>query len=189
VGFRQVFGPRQVGDGAADLEDAVVGTGGEPQPGDGVTEEPLDRLRERAVPTEIARGHVGVGVETRPLPEALALADSGQLHPLPDRDARLRRVGSDEVTVIYRRDLEVDVDAVEQRTRDAGPVALDVDVGAAAGVDGVAEVPAGTSPRCPFAMPALKAHVPYPVRTRKFLQQLEITFASDGSIWASSSAR
>ena len=54
--------------------------------------------------------------------------------------------------VLHGRHLEVDVDAIEQGPRDAGEVARDAEGPADAIVLRIAEIAAGTSPRCLFAV-------------------------------------
>src|SRR2546422_711401 len=77
-------------------------------------------------------------------------------HPLPSKlrhsIASLPRAVVRERAVLHRGHLEVDVDAVEQGSRDAGEVALDAEGPADAIVPRIAEIAAGTSPRCLFAM-------------------------------------
>ena len=81
-----------------------------------------------------------------------ALRHARPVHPLPDRFARLPRSMVGERPVLHGRHLEMDVDAVEQGSRDAGEVALDPKGPADAIVLRIAEVAAGTSPRCLFAL-------------------------------------
>ena len=140
---REFVGAGQVGDGASDLENAVVGAGGETQAADGLPEQPFDRLSDGTVAPQVARGHVGVGVQATAVAEALPLTDPGPLHSQSHGGAGFLGVRAHQVVVGHRRHLEVDVDPVQQGTGDAGAVALDVHVGTPAGVDAVAEVAAG----------------------------------------------
>src|SRR4029077_19694620 len=53
----------QVRDGAGDLEHPVVGAGGEAQTGDGSLEQRIGAVGNPAVGAQVARRHVGVGVD------------------------------------------------------------------------------------------------------------------------------
>jgi hypothetical protein len=85
-------------------------------------------------------------VEPRPLNLARALDAT------PDDSARLAGLLTDEITVGDRGDLQVNVDPIQERTGDPRAVALDGQRPAAAGVQRIAEIAAGTPPRCLSAM-------------------------------------
>lgn len=61
VGDGEVLGGFEVGDGAGDFEDAVVGAGGESLLEHGAFEEFFGVGRELAVSANLAGGHLGVG--------------------------------------------------------------------------------------------------------------------------------
>src|SRR5881397_368904 len=94
---------------------------------------------------------------TRPVaprsPQAdLPLHRPRPVHPLPHGLTGLAAPLVRKRAVLHGRHLEMDVDAVEQRSRDACEVALDAERSADAVVLRIAEIAAGTSPRCLFAM-------------------------------------
>ena len=85
-GFRHVVGgdiarARQVGDGAGDLQNAVVGPGAQVQVGHGGLEQPLRRVVQHTVLVDVLRAHVRVAVDgvralgfSRSVPAASATA-------------------------------------------------------------------------------------------------------------------
>ncbi len=63
VGDGEVLGAFEIGDGAGDFEDAIVGAGGEALLLHGALEQPLGVGAELAVGANLARGHLRVGVD------------------------------------------------------------------------------------------------------------------------------
>jgi len=84
---------------------------------------------------------VGVAVDFGPL-EPLPLDITGPFHPLPSRRGAFPFAPVRQLAVFHRRDLDVDVDPVQQRPGDAGAVALDHYGGAGALVLGITAVAA-----------------------------------------------
>src|SRR2546430_2350707 len=134
----------QVRDRPRDLENPVVRPRREREPGDRGTEQRVGALRHAAERPDVACRHVRVRIDPGPAGESLPLHHTRAIHPLPHRRARLAPALIRERAVLHRRHLEVDVDPVEQRTRDAGEIALDAERPADAIVLGIAEVAAGT---------------------------------------------
>jgi len=100
---------------------------------------------------ELAVRHGGVHGEAVAR-EAKALALAGGDDARADRGGGLAGGVGPERAVGDGRDLDVQVDAVEERPRDPRPVLEELVRRAAAGVVGVAQVAAHASPRCLFAM-------------------------------------
>jgi hypothetical protein len=82
----------------------------------------------------------------------LARADDALSHPR--RAFALRRGVPRQLLEPHHRHVDVDVDAVEQRPRNAPDVALNLQRRAAALARRVVEIPARASPRCHFAISA-----------------------------------
>lgn len=133
----------QVGDGARELEDAVVGPRREPQPLDRQLHEPLSFRVGLAVARDERDPHVSVGVNAGDSGEARALHSPGGFDSLADLNRRFSLRFFCEFFPGKSRHLDVDVDAVEERTRDARAVALDQLGGAGARFRGVSQVAAG----------------------------------------------
>src|SRR5450432_2294065 len=138
-----VVGGVEVGYGAGDLENAVVGAGGEAQAGDGVFEELFAVGVDGAEFADHFGHHLGVGIGGLFGAITGGLAVAGGDDPGADRVGVFGRGWGAEFFVFYGRDFDVDVDAVEERAGDFGDVALDHGRGAVALAGGVAEVAAG----------------------------------------------
>ena len=134
-------GAGEVGDGAGDLEDAVVGARGKRKPFHRLLQQVAEGRIERAVFAEVGLRHAGIAGNLR-AGKARVLAVAGGL----DAGAQ----GGRGFTGFFRTQfgqreggcLDMQVDAVEQRAADACAVTLDLHGRAAAGVPGVAEVAA-----------------------------------------------
>lgn len=142
VGRGDDFGPGEVGDGAGDLEDAIVGAGGKVELLHGLLQEVAERVVDGAVLARLPVTHAGVAGGGR-TSEAGDLAVAGQAHAFADGGGGFALGGGAEFVDGEGGSLDVEVDAVEERTADAGAVALDLRRRAAALVAGVAEVAAG----------------------------------------------
>ena len=125
VGGLNFFRAGKVGDGAADLEDAAVGAGAQAQFVDGGFEKFFAAAVDQAVALEIARAHLGIGMNVSFL-EALKLDGAGGVDALTNSNGGLAGVLAGELLVAQRRHLDLDVDTVEQGARDLGAVALDL---------------------------------------------------------------
>ena len=136
-GFGKVLGGDgggfiEVGDGAGNFEDAVVGAGGEAHASDGHFEGALAGIVESADFADVAGGHAGV-VES-----AGALYGAG----LFDAGANLgRRLGGGIAAQFLEGDgwdFDVDIDAVQEGAADLAEIVLDLARGAAALAGGIA---------------------------------------------------
>ena len=94
--------------------------------------------------TDVARRHVGVGVDPRPIGEPLALHHPRPVDPFPHRVTRLPTAFARQRLVFHGRDFEMDVNPIEQRPRNAREIALHHHRAARAGVVRIAEPAAGT---------------------------------------------
>jgi hypothetical protein len=130
-GFGEVLGSDgggliEVGDGAGDFEDAVVGAGGEAHAADGHFEGALAGIVESADFADVAGGHAGV-VES-----AGALYGAG----LFDAGANLgRRLGGGIAAQFLEGDgwdFDVDIDAIQEGAADLAEIMLNLARGAAA---------------------------------------------------------
>lgn len=140
MGF-DTFGLLEIGDGAGDADDFIVGSGGESQFGDcGAHALGLDGT-EGAVLPQFATAHLGVG-QGLGVGEALALEFPGGGDLLADLGAAgpWRPVG--EFFEGDGGDFDVDIDTIEERAADSGHVAFDLRWGAIAATARVGAVAA-----------------------------------------------
>jgi DNA-binding transcriptional regulator YiaG len=133
----------EIGDGASDFEDPVMGPGRQPQPLDRGLEEPLPIRADRAGSPELLGAHLGVAEGPSP-PEPVMLESPGPLHPLPYRLGALPLRFRRKLPIAQRRDIDVQVDPVEEGPRDPGPVSLDLWRGTGAVALRVGEIATGT---------------------------------------------
>lgn len=130
---------RQVGEGAGHLDQPVRGTQGQPEALAGLLQPMLVVGRQRTVLVQPGQVEEGVGAAlASQLPTAgpaYFLGGGGAVQPVSDRRAE---VGG------FAGDRQVQVDAVQQRAGEPGPVALDLLRRAAAAVGLVAQVAAAT---------------------------------------------
>src|SRR5579885_70092 len=135
------FGAIEVGDRAGDLENAVVGAGGEAEAGHGTLKQALAVRRDVAVFPDLARAHLRVAVNLFSF-EALQLA----LARLDDARADFRRTFSartlPQFAVLHGGHVDVDIDAVEQRPGNFRDVALNHRRGTGALARRIVEEPA-----------------------------------------------
>src|SRR5204863_5373652 len=101
---------REIGDGARDLENAVIRAGRQGQPRDRRAQQRVRTVRHAAERPDVARRHVRVGVYAGARGEALALHRPGPAHALPHGLAYLTPALVRERAVLHRWDLEVEVD-------------------------------------------------------------------------------
>ena len=133
----------EVGDRPCHLQDPAEGPRAHPQRVHHPLHELVPRLIDPTEQLQLPGAHLGVAVDVEPL-EALLLNLPRDLHPLSDRRAGLAALDRLEVAVADRRDLDVKVDAVEQRPRQPCLVAFDLPGGAGALAHRVARVAART---------------------------------------------
>src|SRR2546423_14865120 len=93
---------------------------------------------------DVPCGHVRVGVDPRAGREPVPLHRASPVHALTHGFARLTPALIGERAVLDGRDLEVDVDAVEQRTGHAREVALHAERAADTVMLRISEIAAGT---------------------------------------------
>lgn len=171
VGRGDLFFSRQIRDGAGELEHPVVGPGREPQPLDGELHEPLPFRVASAKTIDQVRTHVSVRVDARKTLEARALPGAGGLDPLADGGGAFSFWLLGELPPGEAGDLNVDVNAVQQRPRKPRAVALDE-----LGVQEQAlPLPPGGRrriPALPFCRVALSSPKPKPPEYPKALETL-----------------
>lgn len=141
------FGGGEVGDGAGNLEDAVVGAGGEGEFFHGLLEKVAEGGIDRAVLADLGVGHAGVDGRLRAF-EAGVLACVGCLDAGAHRGGGLAWNLGAQFLEGQRRRLDMQVDAVQERTADPRAVALDLGGAAAAFVLRVSQISAGAWLRC-----------------------------------------
>jgi hypothetical protein len=156
VGDGDGGGGFEVGDGAGDLEDAVVGAGAEALLLHGALEEALGVGGQLAEGADLLGGHLGVSKDGSTWGAGRAFGADGGFEEAAcwiSRAARTRARISVEPSelapprsslVLHGGDFDVDVDAVEQRAADLGDVTLDHRRGAHAFAGLVIEVAAGS---------------------------------------------
>ena len=128
----------EVGEGAGDFEDSIVGPGGEVHLVHGVFEQVAAVVVEGGVGFHDAGRHGGVAADVRFAGKAGGLHGAGGLDGGADGFGRFALVGAIEVAEVDGRDF----DAVEERAGEALAVRAELVRGAAALAFGVAEVPA-----------------------------------------------
>ena len=134
--------PVQVRDGPADLQDAVVGARGEPQPVERLFQQRVPRVAQAAEFVQAVRRDPGVAGDPGAA-EALVLERAGRVDPRADRRGALRRFAGIELFEFDGRDLDVQVQPVQQRAGDPGEVAGDRLRRAGAAPRGMPEIAAG----------------------------------------------
>ena len=131
-GFGEVFGGDgrgggKVGDGAGDLEDAVVAAGGEALAGHRPFEQGFAGGIERAELADLAGRHCGIG-EDALAPKAFELSAAGFDNAFADVGGWLGGAvrAAAELGEFYGRHVDVDIDAVHQRAGDLADITLDL---------------------------------------------------------------
>ena len=147
-GLADVFRPDslralQVGDGAGDLQDAVVRPGAEAQLVDGGLQQLPARVVHLAKLPDILALHVSIGEHLPVLAEPRQLLFPGGLHPFPDPDGGLPLPVAGQFGELHGRHLDMDVDPVQQRSAHLAHVFLDLGHRAGAGIGGVGGIAAG----------------------------------------------
>ena len=147
-GFQDVVGADggalgEVGEGAGDFEDAVVGAGGEVHVVHGVLKVGAAFGVELAMGFHLPGVHGAVDVDAGVFGEALGLDGAGLFDAGADGGGRFALFGGGEGFVVDEGDFDMEVDAVEEGTADALAVFLDEGRAAAAFAFGVAIVAAG----------------------------------------------
>ena len=141
MGGGDAFGTGEVGDGAGDLEDAVIGAGREVELLHCLLQQIAEGGVERTMVADQGMRHPGVGGDFR-VREANLLAFAGGLHPGAHDRGELALLLGAQIAHRYRGGLNVQIDPVEQRTAHPRPVTLDLRGRAAAFVFRIAEIAA-----------------------------------------------
>jgi hypothetical protein len=76
------------------------------------------------MPPQIPRAHVGIGVDPSLTLETAALDRACGFNPSPDRRAVFIAVLVGQIVVCHGRDLQMDIDPVEQGSGNPGAIAL-----------------------------------------------------------------
>ncbi len=129
-GFGDVFagdvrGAGEVGDGARDLEDPVVGPRAEVHVGHGEFEKFKSRFVDGAMGLEFAAAHAGIALDLGTAGEAVVLPSSCGDDALADLAGGFTSPVAADLAELHQGHLDVEVDAVEKRTGDAAQVILD----------------------------------------------------------------
>lgn len=117
-----LFAAGEVGDGSRDLEDAVVGAGGEVHLFHRVLQITRAGRVERAVLTHEFGGHGGIGGDAFVFVETLRLHCACGRDPLADGSGLFAELGGGEFFEIHQWHFHMDVDAIEKRTGNFLPV-------------------------------------------------------------------
>ena len=133
----------KVGDGARDLEDTVIGAGAHPHRVKGAAQKLLCLFGGRAVSSKTSGRNAGIAGDGGAR-KALMLNLSGSFDPCADLCGAFLMAFSGEGGKLERRYLDMEVNAVQKRTGDAGDVFLYCMRRAGAGDFGVSPIAAGT---------------------------------------------
>jgi len=140
-GFSHVFGQDlidcfEIGNRARDPQDPVVGASRKPEARNCVLHQLFAFPVQFAKAADRARGHLGVAEDAEGL-QAAELMRPRPENPVADGGRFFAPFVLGQVFVFHGRNLDVEIDPVEQRTGDAGKVALDQGRRTAAFVQGV----------------------------------------------------
>src|SRR5690348_362298 len=108
------FSAVEVGDGAGDFQDAIVGARGKPQASHGALEQAVAIGREAAVFPDLSWAHLRVAIDLLAF-EALQLPLAGAHDTLTNLLRAFAARTLPQLAVLHRRHVNVDVDAIEQR--------------------------------------------------------------------------
>ena len=122
----------QIGDGAGDFENAVVGTGAEVEILHGMAEHFEGGVVEGAEFFDLAVRHPGIGGGFSLTGEPVFLDTTRLKNAIEDFCGRLGRAATRELLECHGRRFDMDVDAVEERAGDAVAITLDLNAGATA---------------------------------------------------------
>ena len=125
------FAAIEVGQGAGDLEDAVMGAGGEIQGDHGLFEIGFAFGVELAVAADLPRGHGGVGARLGPA-EAAFLTFPRLDDAFADAGGGFAGGAVGKFAVFDQRDFHMEVDAVQQGSGDSLEIVFDLPRGAPA---------------------------------------------------------
>lgn len=137
------IGGGEVGDGARDFQDAIVGSRGKVELFHRLLKQIAERRVDRAMFADLRVGHPRVGSDLGAR-KARMLARAGGLRAFALQCRGLTGFFGAQFGQRKRGCLDMKIDPVEQRAADAGTVALNLRRRAAALVFGIAKVTAGT---------------------------------------------
>lgn len=124
--FPDGVGGVEVGDGAGDFKDAVVGAGGEEHVAHGEVQDFLGVGVEGASVADLAGSHLAIVADGAVAAETVPLAVAGGLDAGADDGGGLAFCGVGESGDLDGGDLDMEVDAVEERPGEPGHVAPDL---------------------------------------------------------------
>lgn len=136
------FGGGEVGHGAGNFQDAVVGAGTEVELGHGDADQVLGVVAELAMALDLARAHARVAIHFRVGMETGALGFAGALDAFANGGRRFFGARAGDVAVFDGGHFDVEVDAIEERTRNALAITVDLRRTATAFAFQIAEVTA-----------------------------------------------
>lgn len=142
MGGGDVVSTLEVGDGAGEFDEAVVGAGGETHGGDGLTKQVFAGLIEGAELAEEGAIHLGIGENSFSF-EASPLDLAGALDASADVQAPLGIARGFELVKGDARDFDVEVDSVHNGAGNTRFVATCLARRAGTEALGVAQIPAG----------------------------------------------
>src|SRR4051812_39105295 len=148
-GFADVFGRdgvgfREVGDGAGDFQNAVVGAGAQIQFRHGDANQFLGFVAEFAVLFDLPRTHPGVAIHFRVGMETRSLFFAGVLDAVANGGGRFFGARAGDVAVFDGGHFDVEIDAIEERAGDALAITMDLGWTATTLAFQIAEVTAWT---------------------------------------------
>ena len=132
----------EVGDGAGDLHDAVIGAGGQREAVEGRSQHTVGLVVHDADLVELSGFDAGVTPDGHAL-KAGSLDIPRLVDPTAYLCAEFLAALGGQVVVLDRRHLDMDVDAVQHGTGDAVEVLLHRGLGTGAVLPGMIEIPAG----------------------------------------------
>ena len=133
----------EICNGAGEFEDAGIRPGGETEAVGDQFQHAITGGVQFTVFLDETRSHLGIAVDFGTF-VALKLEFPRTLYPLSNGRGTFRFSPVRKVAILDSRDLDVDVDTVEQRPGDARPVVMNSHRGAGAGVGRIGKVAAGT---------------------------------------------
>ena len=131
------IGTREIGDGASYLQQAVVGASGEAEALARRFQEALAGFVQDADAAHLARTHVGVAREFR-TSESRSLASARLLDPFANNLRALWLTSTGQLLEVDAWHLDVQVDAIQQRTTDSLRIPRDLDRSTSAVADCIA---------------------------------------------------
>ncbi len=133
------LGGIEIGNGAGDLQNAVVRAGGKTHPAHGHFENSFAGFVESAQLAQLTHWDIGV---VRP---ALLLHGAGADDPLPNLGGAGAVAVAAQLQIRQRGHFDVQIDTIEQRPADLAQIALDDATGTTAFSGGIAKISAGAS--------------------------------------------